>query len=181
MQIPQPASSNVTPWQKPVLALDQQPYPILYSVDVNLAKPAQETGTVADKVRKALETQVTVDYKQKTVHDILDDLKKKVPGLSIHDLSGVSQVVINVQIDGQVPARTALEMLEDTASVLLITPGRVSFVLRDYGLLFAPNTSLPPDAVHISNLGRALKFTKTEYDKTSAKDEKKPSAEEKKH
>jgi hypothetical protein len=140
----------------------------------------KETGSIADKVRKALETQVTVDYKQKTVHDILQDLKKKVPGLSIHDLSGVSQVVINVQIDGQVPVRTALEMLEDTASVLLNTPGRLSFVLRDYGLLFAPNTSLPPDAVHISNLGRALKL-KPEIDKTPAKDDKKPSAEEKKH
>ncbi len=143
----------------------------------------KETGSIADKVRKALETQVTVDYKQKTVHDILEDLKKKVPGLSIHDLSGVSQVVINVQIDGQVPLRTALEMLEDTGSVFLhqSEAGRVSFVLRDYGILFAPVSSLPSDAVHISNLGRGLKLTKPENDKAPAKDEKKPSAEEKKH
>ena len=41
-------------------------------------------GTRLREERKALETQVTVDYKQKTVHDILEDLKKKVPGLSIH-------------------------------------------------------------------------------------------------
>jgi hypothetical protein len=154
----------------------------LHSVDLGLAKPAQEAGSIVDKVRKALETQVTVDYKQKAVHDILEDLKKKVPGLSIHDLSGISRVVITLQIDGQVPVRTALEMLEDTASVMLNTPGRVSFVLRDYGLLFAPNTSLPPDAVHISNLSRGgIKLTKPENEKTPAKDDKKPAAEEKKH
>ncbi len=177
-QLFDPAIPSDATWQTPII--ENSSSNLIDGRKLQI-KWTHETGTIADKVRKALETQVTVDYKQKTVHDILEDLKKKVPGLSIHDLSGVSQVVINVQIDGQVPARTALEMLEDTASVLLITPGRVSFVLRDYGLLFAPNASLPPDAVHISNLGRALKFTKTEIDKTPAKDEKKPSAEEKKH
>lgn len=142
----------------------------------------QESGTIAEKVRKALETQVTVDYKQKTVHDILEDLKKKAPGLSIHDVSGVSQNVINMQIDGPVPLRTALQMLED--SVIVPFEGgasaRLSFVLRDYGLLFAPNGNLPPDAVHINNLGRGIQLTKPEKEKPPAKDEKKPPAEEKK-
>ena len=180
-----PTNLNITEWQSPFLTQELQPYVnwnTLHSVDLGLAKPAQEAGSIVDKVRKALETQVTVDYKQKAVHDILEDLKKKVPGLSIHDLSGISRVVITLQIDGQVPVRTALEMLEDTASVMLNTPGRVSFVLRDYGLLFAPNTSLPPDAVHISNLSRGgIKLTKPENEKTPAKDDKKPAAEEKKH
>jgi hypothetical protein len=157
----------------------------LHSVDLGLAKPAQEAGSIVDKVRKALETQITVDYKQKAVHDIIDDLKKKVPGLSIHDLSGISQVVLDLHIDGQVPVRTALEMLEDFGSVTLkgndSSAGRLSFVLREYGLLFAPATKLPPDAVHISNLSRALKLTKPENEKTPAKDEKKPTGEEKKH
>jgi hypothetical protein len=174
VQIADPAA-----WQTPVLNLGQQPSIIwLRGADGNPAKPVQETGTIADKIRKALDMQVTVDYKQKSIHDILGDLKKKVPGLSIHDLSGVSQVVIDVHIDGQVPVRTALEMLEDTASAM--TPGRLSFVLRDYGLLFAPNASLPPDAVHINNLSRGVKLTKPENEKAPAKDEKKPSAEEKK-
>src|SRR6266446_4052252 len=78
----------------------------------------QEAKSLADKVRKALDTKVTVDYRNKLVSEILDDLKKKAPGLSIHDLSGISNHVINLQIDGQVPLRTALELLEDTCSVL---------------------------------------------------------------
>jgi hypothetical protein len=125
-----------------------------------------EAKSIPDKVRKALETPITVDYRQKPVSEILDDLKKKVPGLTIHDLSGVSNHVANLQIDGQVPLRTALELLEDTCSVLYSknfeggATGRVSFVLRDYGLLFAPNASLPPGAVHISNLSTAVQFTK---------------------
>jgi hypothetical protein len=129
----------------------------------------QERTTIADKVRKALETQVTVDYRQKQLGEILDDLKKKAPGLSIHDLSGISGQVLDLKIDGQVPLRTALELLEDTCSVLqrqtfeggaVGAALRVSFVLRDYGLLFAPNESLPPGAVHISNLGPAVQPAK---------------------
>jgi len=191
MQIADPSNANNTSWQTPVLAFDQQPYVNWINAhDVNLAKPAQETGSIADKVRKALETQVTVDYKQKTVHDILEDLKKKVPGLSIHDLSDMDNTPIKIQIDGQVPVRTALELLVDTCNILRLhnppwnvspNPDRLSLVLRDYGLLFAPNASLPPDAVHISNLSRGLKLTKPENDKAPAKDEKKPSGEERKH
>jgi hypothetical protein len=186
---------NDPTWQTQVLTPDLQPYlNWMRGHDVNLVKPAQEAGTVADKVRKALETQVTVDYKQKTVHGILEDLKKKVPGLAIHDISGISQNEVDLQIEGQVPLRTALELLQDIGSAM-IHPGQVTanvlrdpvegdrlhFVLRDYGLLFGPTSCLPPDAVHISNLNRGLKFTKPENDKTPAKDDKKPSAEEKKH
>jgi hypothetical protein len=147
----------------------------------------QESGTIAEKVRKALETLVTVDYKQKTIHDILEDLKKKVPGLSIHDLSGISQNVIDLQIEGQVPLRTALELVEDTGSVLIQgRGGRLYFVLRDYGLLLAPVASLPPDAVHMKNLGRGVQFTqpdKSQPDKGNApaKDEKNQSTGEKRH
>ncbi|HEV2948149.1 MAG TPA: hypothetical protein VGX70_12290 [Gemmataceae bacterium] len=180
-----PTKPSDIKWQTPILEnsnsnfIDSGIFQFIGQVN----QATKETGTIADKVRKALETQVTVDYKQRTVHDILEDLKKKVPGLSIHDLSGVSQIVINLHIDGQVPLRTALEMLEDTGSVLhqSESSGRLSFVLRDYGLLFAPNGNLPSDAVHISNLGRGLKLTKPENDKAPAKDEKKPSGEERKH
>jgi hypothetical protein len=180
-----PAKPTDINWRSPILEnsntnfIDSGTFQLIGQVN----QTTKETGSIADKVRKALETQVTVDYKQKPVHDILEDLKKKVPGLSIHDLSGVSQIVINLHIDGQVPLRTALEMLEDTGSVLLhqSESGRVSFVLRDYGILFAPVSSLPSDAVHISNLGRGLRLTKPENDKAPAKDDKKPSAEEKKH
>jgi hypothetical protein len=144
---------------------------------------APEAGTIAEKVRKALDTQVRVDYRQKPVSEILDDLKKKAPGLSIHDLSDISNQVINLQIEGQVPLRTALELLEDTCSVLReqlggVSAGRVSFVLRDYGLLFAPNSNLPPGAVHVNNLGTAVQVTKPK-EKPAEKDEKKGEAEKK--
>jgi hypothetical protein len=139
--------------------------PGLSTVVGPISNSPPEAGTIADKVRKALDTQVTVDYRQKKVSEILDDLKKKTPGLSIHDLSGISnQEIHSLQIEGQVPLRTALELLEDTCSVLFPLegdrPGRRSCVLRDYGLLFAPNDSLPPGAVHISNVSPAVQPAK---------------------
>jgi hypothetical protein len=135
-----------------------------------------EAKSIADKVRKALETPVTVDYRDKLASEILADLKKKAPGLSIHDLSGISNHVINLQIEGKVPLRTALELLEDTCSVLYaeggVARGRLSFVLRDYGLLFAPNDSLPPAAVHISNLSAVAPVTKPKEKPADKTDEK---------
>jgi len=150
---------------------------------VNDASAPQNTGSIKEKVRKALDAMVTVDNKQKTVHDILEDLKKKAPGLSIHDLSGLSRNVIDLQIDGPVPLRTALQLLEDSVSLRLEggASERLSFVLRDYGLLLAPNGNLPPDAVHINNLGGGLQLIAPEKEKPATKDEKKPPATEKKN
>jgi hypothetical protein len=178
-----PAKPSDINWRTPILENSNFIDSAAIELLGQFKQSPKETGSIADKVRKALDTQVTIDYKQKTVHDILEDLKKKVPGLSIHDLSGASQNIIDMQIDGPVPLRTALQLLEDSVTVRLEGGAveRVSFVLREYGLLFVPNGNLPPDAVHISNLSRGLKFTKSENDKAPAKDEKKPSAEEKKH
>jgi hypothetical protein len=175
-------------WQTPILesgALtilhNNFPNSILAAGPVNLASgTTPNTATIREKVLKALETKISVDYKQKRVVDILEDLRKKVPGLSIHDLSGISGNEISLKIDGQVPLWTALEMLEDTVSVLSPMTGRVSFVLRDYGLLLAPSGSIPPGAIYLSNLeGVAIK--NPEKEKVPAKDEKKASAEERKH
>jgi hypothetical protein len=142
----------------------------------------QEAKSLADKVRKALDTKVTVDYRQKPVSEILDDLKKKAPELSIHDLSGVSnRVIYDLQINGQVPLRTALELLADTCNVMFVqelAKDRLSFVLRDYGLLFAPSASLPPGAVHISNLGPAVPPSKAK-EKPAEKTEEKGQPEKK--
>jgi len=83
-----------------------------------------------------------------------------------------------------VPLRTALQMLEDSVVDLRFeggAVGRLSFVLRDYGLLFAPNGNLPPDAVHINNLGGGIQLITPEKEKAPAKDEKKPPATEKKN
>jgi len=164
---------------------DTDPFGYFHSLQPFLMRGGspQEAGTIVDKVRKALDTKVTVDYRNKHVSEILEDLKKRAPGLSIHDLSGISNLQISLQIDGQVPLRTVLELLEDTCSVLFPLqgdpPGRRSFVLRDYGLLFAPNESLPPGAVHISNLGPAVPITKPKEKPAEKTEEKGPP--EKKH
>jgi len=162
------------------------PVPEVHSLIGNFTPQAQDTSTIKEKVRKALETLVKVDYQKKRISEILDDLKKKAPGLSIHDSSGaISNCSVSLQIDGQVPLRTALQLLEDECTVInqrdFHEETRLSFVLRDYGLLFAPNTALPPDAVHINNLGGGIQLITPEKEKTPAKDEKKPPATEKKN
>lgn len=183
-------NNQALPFNPPVWDLNQGPIPN-YQVDLsniyqfsrlNDASASQKTGSIKEKVRKALDAMVTVDYKQRTIDDILVDLKKKVPGLSIHDVSGESQQVINMQIDGPVPLRTALQLLEDSVSVRFEggASGRLSFVLRDYGLLFAPNGNLPTDAIFLNNLGPEVHLANPEKEKPAPKDEKKPPAGEKK-
>jgi hypothetical protein len=181
------------PFNPPVWDLNKDPIPNfnvelsnLYQFSrVKDASASQNTGSIKDKVRKALDAMVTVDYKQKKLCEIFDDLKKKAPGLSIHDLSTLSLRQISLQIEGQVPLRTVLELIEDTCSVLSGegggSVGRMSFVLRDYGLLFAPNDNLPPGAVHINNLNVPVHLITPDQEKTPAKEEKKPPAAEKKN
>jgi hypothetical protein len=113
-------------------------------------------GTVLDKMRKALDTPVTVSFEDKSLAEILKELQKHAPGFSFHSVLGpVSPDKANVHLEGQVPLKAALELLEDTFSSHDGTGySRIAFALRDYGMLLTPEQQMPPGAIRLSDLDR---------------------------
>jgi hypothetical protein len=117
---------------------------------ITFASP--ETGTIAQKLRKALETPVTLDYKDKSLAEIFEDLEKKVPGISFHAPAGRD---IPMSLKGRYPLKAALELIEDTYGASEGTKWmkiRFTFVVRDYGLLFCPEDKIPPGALRLQIL-----------------------------
>jgi hypothetical protein len=107
--------------------------------------PIPESGTVSEKLRKAMDTPITLDYRDKSLAEILEDLEKKVPGVSFHALYGNPFSMMTLK--GQYPLRTALQLIEDTCSAAIDV--RYAFVVRDYGLLFCPEDKIPPGALRL--------------------------------
>jgi hypothetical protein len=129
---------------------------------------APEAGTIADKVRKALDTTVTVDYQDKTVEEVLKDLEKKFPDLSFHAPS-VSGFAVTVK--GSFPLKALLQLIQDTCYELGTDPPTgYSFAVRDYGLLLAPDNRIPPGAIRLQDLQK---------EKTPAKEDKKQDGQKK--
>jgi hypothetical protein len=123
------------------------------------------TGTTLEKIRKALETPVSVDYKNKNATDILKDLEKKVPGISFHVL--VTTGPADLHLDGTVPLGAALQLVEDTFTEFSEGGGeeRCGFAIRDYGILFTRAARIPPGAIQLDDLLR---------EKARAEGDKKP-------
>ncbi|HEY7327142.1 MAG TPA: hypothetical protein VH592_05870 [Gemmataceae bacterium] len=88
-----------------------------------------------DRIRKALQTPVKVDYKDMTVTDILKDLEKKAPGLSFHirDVprvaakGGDEEAKPTLHFDTPLPVASVLQAIKDSVGS--------HFIVRDYGIL----------------------------------------------
>lgn len=97
-------------------------------------------GKVADKLREALDRHVSVNFEKAPLGDVLELLKAKAPGVAIQ----TKQMALDEKVTGElkdVPLGAVLEWLEDTLSA--------RFVVREYGLLFAPSGILPPGALSV--------------------------------
>jgi hypothetical protein len=89
-------------------------------------------ASFADKLRKALDTPVSVDFKDKPTPEVLKDLQQKAPGIGLL-VGGKVAEVIDRPIDLQlrdVPLGAVFQALED------LYPG-LRFVVREYGILAA--------------------------------------------
>jgi hypothetical protein len=116
-----------------------------------LAPPPPVTGTVAERLRKALETQVKVDYKDVPFAEVLKDLEKQAPGVTFHnqlvDRYKDGNPRTTLQFKEPLPLRAALQALEDNFESGNI--GRLAFVVREYGILVTPLQFVPPGAVQV--------------------------------
>jgi hypothetical protein len=111
-------------------------------------------GTIADKIRKALDTPVTVDFKDKPFPDVLKDLQQKVKGVNFQiskvGLEPPDEMKVTLHYE-DLPLGAVLQALADTFPEMRApfepTPG-LHFVVRDYGIL-ATFYTLPPGALLI--------------------------------
>jgi hypothetical protein len=136
--------------------------------------------TTLEKIRKALDTPVTLDYQQMSAAEILKDLEKKVPGISFHVLlSSLSPV--DLHLDGTVPLGAALQLIEDMVTDYSGEPAvskRCAFAIRDYGILFTAADRIPPGAIQLDDLLKERAFAerlkKEPEDKKPTGDKSKP-------
>lgn len=110
------------------------------------------TGPMADKIRKALETPITVNYKDVKFSEILKDLEKKASGLSFHvrELAtggqfGADEAKVTLHFDMPLPIAAILQATEDATGA--------HFIVRDYGILVTIG-KLPPGALTVQDFMR---------------------------
>jgi hypothetical protein len=108
------------------------------------SKPAPRPvqGPIADRLRKALDTPVSLRVTEGGVADVLDLLRKKEPALNVRFVAtpGASaKIAMEVK---DLPLGAALEYLEDSLP-------NYTIVVREYGLLLTPTNRAPPGALSL--------------------------------
>ncbi len=104
---------------------------------------------MVDKIRKALETPITVDYKDMTFDAILEDLTSKVPGLSFRNLIP-KRPKMSLRFKEPLPVSAILQALADEAGC--------AFFVREYGILAAtPGHGEPQQAITVQQFLRQSK------------------------
>ncbi len=100
------------------------------SVQVWDVVPPQVIGEgMADKIRKALETPITIQYQDQTVAEIVKDLERKAPGIAF--LTKFARTTKDNKLTLRCPEPillgAAIQMIEDATDL--------QFAARDYGIL----------------------------------------------
>jgi hypothetical protein len=106
------------------------------------AAPRPVQGPLADRIRKALDTPVSLRVTEGSVADVLRLLREKEPGLTIKYVprAGAGPKLTFELKD--LPLGAALEFLEDSLTDYVI-------VMREYGLLLTVADRAPPGAVSL--------------------------------
>ena len=106
-------------------------------------KPA---GPMAERIRTALEKPVSVKVSDTFVHEILELLKKQTGIPNIRLVESLPEPKLSLELT-ELPLVAVLQYIEDSE------PGW-RFVVREYGILFAPEAKLPPGAVRVQEFLR---------------------------
>ena len=97
---------------------------------------------MADKIRKALDTPVKVDFSQATPKDILDFLQEHTKGFNLVDQVHIDKAApVTLRLTEPVPVGAVFQFLEDQYNW--------RFVIREYGIVVAQAGSMPPGAVNL--------------------------------
>lgn len=101
-------------------------------------------GQLTDKLRKALQTRVKVDYTNIDFSVLLQDLAKQAPGLSIRCSPRAIPSGVWLHFEEALPVSAVLQALEDDLDL--------RFVVREYGILATPARLAPPGAMRLQDL-----------------------------
>lgn len=109
-------------------------------VTSQLIRSRPPEGSLADKIRKALDTSVSVKFNDQELSSVLKELQNayRIP-LVIHGKATDSRV--SLQLD-QMPLGAVFQALEDQVP-------SVRFSVRDYGILVSPSVMVPPGALRL--------------------------------
>lgn len=125
-----------------------------------VAAPAPQ-GTIADKIRKALDVPVDVKVENAPLTEVLDFLADRLEGQLafrvVDPQQGLTILKLTLNFK-QMPAGAVLQAITDELPV-------VAFVVRDYGILVKESDKLPPGAVLLHD------FWKSGVDKAKLKAE----------
>ncbi len=108
------------------------------------SRPADPTkppvrGDMADRIRKALDTPVTVNYKNQTVPEILKDFQQKMPGVPfLVNVYPSEKDKVDLLLAEPVPLGAAMQAFQDKFGY--------RFSVREYGILVTA-VEIPRDAV----------------------------------
>jgi len=103
---------------------------------------AKPEGTMAEKIRKALETPVKVDFQGTPVVEILRYLQEHTKGVNFQIAYKFPDSNVNLSLTEKVPLGSALQALEDAFPDMI-------FVVRDYGILVTNRSTLPPNPLPV--------------------------------
>jgi hypothetical protein len=106
-------------------------------------KPA---GPMADRIRKELEKPVSVKVSEVFLSEVLQNLEDRASVTIKLMPDGLPQPKLTMQLT-DVSMAAVLQCIEDSE------PG-YRFVVREYGILFAPEAKLPPGAVSVQDFLR---------------------------
>jgi hypothetical protein len=106
-------------------------------------------GPMADRIKKALDRPIKVDFNAIGPRDALDWLLEKVEGVPFNvrlKESELSPEVLHFKFDHEVPLGAAFQAYQDVCSP------SVRLVVRDYGILVTDDKHVPPGATLLYDL-----------------------------
>jgi hypothetical protein len=144
------ASGEVRVWEvatgKEVASSKPPPEIRLGSKDAVALAPA-----VVDKIRKALDRPVKVDYTTKNANEVLDELLANIEGVPVRVRIKIdTREAFSFRFKNPLPLGAALQALQDET-----LGNKMVIVVRDYGILVTLASQMPENAVRLHDLWKS--------------------------
>ena len=118
---------------------------------------AEIGSPLTDKLRKALDSPISLRGGDTNAADLIDSLRDKLKGVNLHvRVKSMKKEQVDLQLAEPIPLGAVLQFIEDELGVV--------FVLRDYGVVVtAADERLPPGAIRVIDFWKHGK-TETKQD-----------------
>lgn len=115
--------------------------------------------TVTDKIRKALDTEVTLRQSEMTLHDAVSLLSDKMQGMNVHiSDKKLMETKINLYLLQPVALGAVFQYFEDELNC--------KCVVREYGIVIAPRERTPPGGQSLLDVWKERATSKSDTPKT---------------